>query len=129
MRINIVVQATEDGEKLLDRISRSLGLGDVRLSTEIQELTGHYGNPIDYVEIELPKQRSKEVLRRVIQGFNERDMRYLMENLDRHRDEKGKLYLRLDKQELCLGKFALSEMDSVRIVNKISEEELHSFLE
>ena len=38
--------------------------------------------------------------------------RYLKNNVDR----KGSVYIRLDKQKLCLGKLELSDNDAVRII-------------
>jgi len=129
MHINLVAQATEDCDRLVAQIARNLGLGDVTTLTEIQHLSGHYGNPIAYVKIEVPEHKSKKILGKTIRGLNQQDKEQLRKNLRRYMDEKRKLYLRLDKQELYLGRFGLSQLDSVRLVAKTSENELVGLLD
>ncbi|HET7283946.1 MAG TPA: RNA-binding domain-containing protein, partial [Nitrososphaeraceae archaeon] len=42
--------------------------------------------------------------------------KHLLSNLfDKYIDEKGNLYIRLDKQRICNGKVSLSESDSIRV--------------
>ncbi|MFQ5951297.1 MAG: RNA-binding domain-containing protein, partial [Candidatus Geothermarchaeales archaeon] len=66
MYINLVAQATEDCDRLVAQIARNLGLGDVTTLTEIQYLSGHYGNTIAYVKIDVPEHRSEKILRKTI---------------------------------------------------------------
>jgi RNA-binding protein len=43
------------------------------------------------------------------------DREELSRNLREYSDEKGSLYLRLDKQKICHGKVSLSETDAIRV--------------
>ena len=128
MYVNFVVQATEDCDRLVSQIARNLGLGDVTTSIKIQHLSGHYGNAIAYVRIDVPEHRSKIILTKTVRGLNQRDRKHLGKQLQTYMDEKQNLYIRLDKQELYLGRLGLSQLDSVRLVTKISEGELVSLL-
>jgi RNA binding exosome subunit len=46
--------------------------------------------------------------------LNSADRQHLSDMIDEYSDERGNLYLRLDKQRLCQGKATLAEADSVR---------------
>jgi RNA binding exosome subunit len=47
--------------------------------------------------------------------LNSSDREHLSSALPEYSDERGNLYLRLDKQRICQGKVSLSETDAIRI--------------
>jgi RNA-binding protein len=51
---------------------------------------------------------------RILSLLNQADRQQLSDRIYEYSDEKGNLYLRLDKQRLCQGKALLAETDSVR---------------
>ncbi|HYA85415.1 MAG TPA: RNA-binding domain-containing protein, partial [Candidatus Bathyarchaeia archaeon] len=72
---------------------------------------GHWGNEILLLTGTLGKNEANSLYRKVeaslLQNYDE-----LLSNFF---DEKGNLYIRLDKQRLCRGKVSISESDSIRI--------------
>ena len=52
-------------------------------------------------------------------SFTEKE--YLITALDKHIDEKGNFYLRLDKQKSCKNKISLSETEGIKIKFKINK--------
>src|ERR671915_453509 len=55
------------------------------------------------------------LVKRVISLLNSADREHLSRLVDDHADEKGNLYIRLDKQRICQGRVSLSETDAIRI--------------
>lgn len=79
-----------------------------------QRLVGHFGNPIFFVTIKLRGKRAEEVFEKFVNSLPERDRKRILSGA--FRDKQGRVYLRLDKQQLMLGKFVLSDRDPVRLV-------------
>jgi hypothetical protein len=52
---------------------------------------------------------------RVISLLNSADKERLSSSLQEYSDEKGNLYVRLDKQRICQGKVSLSDTDAIWI--------------
>ena len=111
--LNLVLHATEDEEKVFKSIQGVLLIPTERFSSLPSE--GHYKNKITLYKATLSSQESGDLARRVISLLNSIDKDQLLHNLHEYSDEKGNLYLRLDKQKMCQGKVSLSENDSIRI--------------
>ena len=56
--------------------------------------------------------------------MSDADKCLLLDEIEDYVDSKGNLYIRLDKQRLCLGRVNLSEKDPVRIVIKNKREKI-----
>lgn len=124
--ISFIIQSTEDEEKVIKAVMETLSLRIDEGRISMKRLEGHYKNPLTYVEIPLRREELSRVYKKVIDGLNSLDRRMLREHLGDYMDEKGRLYLRLDKQLLCLGRISLSQSDAVRIVLKPSKKELEA---
>jgi hypothetical protein len=55
------------------------------------------------------------VAAKIIKSLSPLDKNNLKESIRNLVDEKGNIYLRIDKQGLCRGRINLSEYDSVRV--------------
>lgn len=113
--ISYIVHSTESYEKILESIARVLGIDVRRASVTRMDVSGHYGNPLTYVKMKLQPDMAEKVLRRILEMLPSYDKLDLLNNLDSYM-EGSKLYLRLDKQGMCIGRVSLSEADAVRIV-------------
>jgi RNA-binding protein len=111
--INLVLHATEDGGKVLRSIQDVLEVPPERFCSTSSE--GHYKNKISILKAILSSQEAGALAHRVMQLLNSADKQHLYELLPEYSDEKGNLYLRLDKQRMCQGKVSLSETDAIRI--------------
>jgi len=107
--IRIIVHATEQKDSILEHVNSTLNVPPNTFS--IVKTLGHWGNEILLLTSLLSKNDANSLYRKVEAS--------LFENYDKlpsdYFDEKGNLYIRLDKQRLCRGKVSISEGDSIRI--------------
>lgn len=111
--VNLLLHATEDGGKVLQSIQDLLSVPTERFSSEPSE--GHYKNKILLLKAMLPSREAGDLATRIMSLLNSPDRERLSRALPEYSDEKGNLYLRLDKQKMCHGKVSLSEIDAIRI--------------
>ena len=116
--ISILVHATEDENKILNHILENFRLSTNVVTIDRVKTEGHWKNPI----LRLIISTSSNIERlytdlcdqlRINYGFEDLD-KYLKNNLD----EKGSIYIRLDKQKLCAKALFLSDTDAVRMIFK-----------
>ena len=121
--ISVLAHATEDENKIIDfildyfgRSSDYFGRSSTSKQVEITKTEGHWKNPINRIEIILllfVDEYFENMMNELITLYGKEELdRYLKNNVDR----KGSVYIRLDKQKLCLGKLELSDNDAVRII-------------
>ena len=111
LTITVILHATEDPERVINKLIEIVGF-EPRVKKE--RLVGHFGNPIFYVTLKLRGRRGREAFMKFVNSLPERDREAVLSGA--FKDERGKIYLRLDKQQLMLGKFVLSNRDAVKIV-------------
>jgi RNA binding exosome subunit len=111
--VNLLLHATEDGGKVLQSIQDILKVPSERFSSIPSE--GHHKNKILLLKAILSSQEAGELALRIMSLLNSSDRERLSSALPEYSDEKGNLYLRLDKQRICQGKVSLSETDAIRI--------------
>lgn len=111
--INLVLHATEDEDKVLKAIEETLLVPSARFSRSVSE--GHYKNKILLQKAILSSKEAAMFAKRVISLLNSTDRAYLSSQIDDYADEKGNLYIRLDKQRMCQGRVSLSETDAIRV--------------
>lgn len=116
--ISILVHATEDEKKILNHILVSFGLSANRVTIDWVKTEGHWKNPIMRLNITA----SYDIDRLFTDLCNELKINFGSEDLDQYLknnlDEKGSVYIRLDKQKLCARAFLLSDADAVRMIFK-----------
>jgi hypothetical protein len=111
--VDIVLHATEDQEKVLASIEQMLAIPAAGFSGEPSE--GHFGNKIVLLKTSVASNEAGALAARIMSALNSTDRRELADHVEEYSDEKGNLYLRLDKQRICQGKVSLAESDTVRI--------------
>lgn len=111
--VNLVLHATEDEGKVLESLERALAIPRGSFSSSPSD--GHFGNKITMLKATLPSRQAGELALRIMSMLNSADRDSLARSLHEYSDEKGNLYLRLDKQLMCKGKVSLAESDAVRI--------------
>jgi RNA binding exosome subunit len=111
--INIVLHATEDEGRVLKAIEDILLVPSERFSSSLSE--GHYKNKILLQRAILSSHEAGSLAKRVISLLNSADREHLSRLVHEYSDEKGNLYIRLDKQRMCQGRVSLSETDAIRI--------------
>jgi RNA-binding protein len=111
--VNLVLHATEDGPNVLRAIQEVLLIPSERFSSSASE--GHYKNRILLLKAILSSQEARRLASRVISLLSSTDKKQLSRLLHEYSDEKGNLYIRLDKQRMCQGNVSLSEADAIKI--------------
>jgi RNA binding exosome subunit len=111
--VNFVLHATEDDRKVLQAIEDLLTLPSERFSSSPSE--GHHKNKILLLKATLSSHEAGKLASRIISHLNSADREQLLRLLHEYSDEKGNLYIRLDKQRICQGRVSLSETDAIRI--------------
>ena len=111
--INLVLHATEDEGRVLHFVEEVLSVPANRFSSSYSK--GYYKNRILLLKAMMSSQEAGNLALRIMSLLGSIDREELSRNLREYSDEKGNLYLRLDKQKICQGKMSLSETDAIRV--------------
>ena len=111
--INLVLHSTEDNEKVLHAIRDVLEVGTDCFQSSFSE--GHYKNRILFLKAFLSSHEAARLASRIVSLLSSADRDHFLRFIHEYSDEKGNLYLRLDKQKLCHGVVTISETDAIRI--------------
>ncbi len=101
--ITTMVYPTELEERVRDLLLELAG-GERGLKEE--KFTSHYGYSFKVLTVKLGREAAESLLKRIICSLGEFDFFSLMDTLESHIDGRD-LYLRLDKQDLALGRYSL----------------------
>ena len=116
--ISILVHATEDENKILNHILENFRLSTNVVTIDRVKTEGHWKNPI----LRLIISTSSNIERLYTDLYDQLRINYGFEDLDKYLknnlDEKGSIYIRLDKQKLCAKALFLSDTDAVRMIFK-----------
>lgn len=114
VNIRVFAHATEDQERVLTAVRNTLPeeLWESAVFKNT-ELTGHHGNPITLIEVELAdREKLMAMLQKIGGNLTSLDKETLNSEMPLHL-EKGNLYLRFDKQMAFLGQLRFSSNDPV----------------
>ncbi len=104
--IQALCHATESEDKVSEALKR------LYPSFEKHKATGHFGNPIYIFATRITRKREAAA---VTQLLREKASSALCGDFERRIDEKGNLYIRLDKQELYRGNIVLRDNGEIKI--------------
>lgn len=104
--IQTLCHATEDEDKVLKAVER------LYPSFSRSTAKGYFKNPIHIFEARIKRKKETES---VISLLKENLGQELKKGLSRRVDEKGNIYIRLDKQELYQGRYVLRNSGEVKI--------------
>ena len=114
VNIRVFAHATEDPERVMSAVRNTLPeeLGKSAVFKKTG-LTGHHGNPIMLIEVELSdRQTLMGVLEKIGNSLISLDKETLNQEISLHL-EKGNLYLRFDKQRAFLGELRFTSNDPI----------------
>lgn len=115
--IRVIVHATESIEKIVSSVEEVFKIDVNARKLARQDLSGHYGNPIVYLSIKLSDEDVKRLFTSFKRYMNKNELSWFLSDIDDY-IERSTLYLRIDKQKLCVGKLGLVEEDPVKIIIK-----------
>jgi RNA binding exosome subunit len=111
--VSVIIHATEDKNKVLESICGIFSIDANRFRHT--ELVGHWGNRISLLTGSLESVEANRLVQKILLSLSPVEKNQLLTSSHSFIDEKGNLYLRLDKQRVCQKRISLSETDSIRL--------------
>ena len=112
VKIDVILHATENQEKIFDSLLENFDIK--RENLHIQNLTGHFDNPITLVSTNLKKEGAKAFVIKFFNAVNKTDFDKIYEHVEEGIQSSG-LKLKISKQEMINGSVALEDKDAVKI--------------
>ena len=113
VEVTVFSYATEDESKVKQAVKNVLSIDNP--SFETNQLTGHYSDPMIIISTKVKKKEASGILIKIFKRLNSLDRKKLLDELDSHLDQSGKLYMRLDKQKAYHGRMILQDVDPIRL--------------
>ena len=113
LKIEIIVHATEDYQKITDSLYDVFEIESSEITKK--EFSGHFGNPILMLHIQMKNKRAKELIKKLISTISQNDIKSLLTGMD-ERISDSTLYLRFSKQNFVKKTLTFQEKDPVRIM-------------
>jgi RNA binding exosome subunit len=111
-KIGMILHATEDYQKISDTLYDMFGIEKNDIS--LGKLSGHFGNPILMLSVEMKKKYAEGFLKKIISLISKTQMVDIVDNLE-GRINNATLYLRFSKQKFIEKTLVLEEKDPIRI--------------
>ena len=111
-KIRMILHATEDYQKISDALYDIFGIEKDEIS--LGKLSGHFGNPILMLSVEMKKKCAERFLKKMVSVISKIQMTDIVENLE-GRINDATLYLRFSKQKFVEKTLILEEKDPIRI--------------
>ena len=112
VKIDVILHATENIDKIFESFLHNLNLE--RKNFEVQNLTGHFDNPITLLSINLKKKNAEKFISKFCDDINKTDFDEIYENIEENISSSG-LKLKISKQKMIEGKIILENKDAVKI--------------
>ncbi|MCS7130966.1 MAG: exosome subunit [Archaeoglobaceae archaeon] len=116
IKVSVVVHSTESREKVSQAIAN---LFPFDFEIQVSKAEGHYGNPIEYLEVELKKSSEIKNFWENLLSLLKEKKEILLNTLEDRIDKQNVLHIRLDKQKIYLGEIEFSNEDPVAIKVKL----------
>ena len=113
LKIEIIVHATEDYQKISDSLCDMFEIESSEITKK--EFSGHFGNPILMLHIQMKNKRAGELIKKLISTISRDDVKDLLAGMD-ERISDSTLYLRFSKQNFVKKTLTFQEKDPVRIM-------------
>ena len=110
--IDVIIHATEDIKKYYEAFEKIFDMKSEIFS--VQNLTGHYDNPITLLNVKLTKKDANNFIEKFIEKIPKDELDIIIEDLDELISSAG-LHLRFDKQEFVRGKLSLQEKNAIKV--------------
>lgn len=105
IRVSAVVHSTEDREKVGEAIST---LFPFEFEIVVSKAKGHYGNPMEYLEVELTKSSEIKKFWAYFLELLGEQVEEILKTIDERIDDQNVLHIRIDKQKAYLGEVELT---------------------
>jgi len=111
-KIDLILHATEDFQKIVEPLNDLFAIEKEDITK--QELSGHFGNPILMLHVEVKKKRADQFIKKLVSLIPRETMSELLTNIE-ERIFESSMYIRFSKQNLVKKILTLQEKDPIRI--------------
>jgi len=111
-KIDLILHATEDFQKIAEPLNDLFGIEKEDVTK--QELSGHFGNPILMLHVEVKKKRADQFIKKLVSLIPRETMNELLTNIEEQIFESS-MYIRFSKQNLVKKILTFEEKDPIRI--------------
>ena len=112
VKIDVILHATENVDKIFESFLYNLNLEQKNF--EIQNLTGHFDNPITLLSINLKRKNAETFILKFCEVISKTDFNEIYENIEENISSAG-LKLKISKQKMIKGKIVLENKDAIKI--------------
>ncbi len=109
--IEIITHATEDVDKILESFLEQFDVPKEGFSMD--NLTGHFENPITLLRGKIKKNNARSFLEKLISKIPEDEFSEIIEDIQSHLQDST-LHLRFGKQDFIEGKMIVQEKDAIK---------------
>lgn len=117
--VSFIVHATEREELITSMFHERLGIPIERF--HVRQYEGHYGNPIALFKARIDRADADRFAILLFSLLGDEARNQFLPDLARHLDDKGVLYLRIDRGSFAVGKVAIGEESPIRIRMKAAK--------
>ena len=112
-KIDLILHATEDFQKIVEPLDDLFGIESDEIAK--REVTGHFGNPIFMLHVDLKKKRAEQFIKKLVSAIPRDIITGLLANIE-ELISKSSMYIRFSKQNLVKKILIPEEKDPIRIV-------------
>ena len=112
VKIDVILHATENVDKIFESFLYNFNLE--RKNFEVQNLTGHFDNPITLLSVNLKKKNAVTLISKFCDSISKTDFDEIYENIEENISSAG-LKLKISKQNMIEGKIVLENKDAIKI--------------
>ena len=110
--IDVIVHATEDISKIFQSFEDVLDIQEEDFT--IEEVNGHYENPIIMLNANLVKKQAQNFMKKLLELLPSEQVNKLIEEIE-ERTVNSRFHMRLDKQELIKGNLVVREKETIKL--------------
>ena len=112
VKINLILHATEDENKVLEKLEENLGIE--QKDFQIEQIPGHFNNPILLVSSKLKRKPAQNFVSLFFSKMKRDEFQEIFDDVEDFITSSG-LNLRISKQKLVSGILTISKEDTIKI--------------
>lgn len=116
VEISTITHATEDLGKVLEAVKNIIPKdlwGEFERIYSMDSLEGHYGNPITRIVARFRGKSAEYIAGYILSRLEKADFETVIYTLDRRFDGKGRVFIRISKQDAYLGRIRIMDGDDI----------------
>ena len=112
VKINLILHATEDENKVLEELEKNFGIEQKYF--QIEQIPGHFNNPILLISSKLKRKPAHNFVSLFFSKMKKDEFQEIFDDVENFVTSSG-LSLRISKQKLILGIITMTKEDTIKI--------------